>query len=178
MFRQLTAAALATLALAACEPTATATPDEPFSTVPTGDYVLFNIGGDVLSVRHTTMTISPTQISGRTGCNSFAAPISGTPPEIVVGDIQTAGRTCRWSAQENAFFNALRAANRITYEDGVMRIAGGPDTLTFEYGRLASRDGIIGRNLNPNANTATETVTPTPVSATAAAVSPVESAVQ
>lgn len=150
MFRQLTAAALATLALAACEPTATAS-NEPYSTVPTGDYVLFNIGGEVLSVRHTTMQIAPTQITGRTGCNSFAAPISGTPPEIVVGEIQTSGQTCRWSAQENSFLTALRAANRITYEDGVLRIAGGQDTLTFEYGRLASADGPIGRNLNPNA---------------------------
>lgn len=152
MFRQLTAAALATLALAACEPTATAS-NEPYSTVPTGDYVLFNIGGEVLSVRHTTMQIAPTQITGRTGCNSFAAPISGTPPEIVVGEIQTSGQTCRWSAQENSFLTALRAANRITYEDGVLRIAGGQDTLTFEYGRLASADGPIGRNLNPNART-------------------------
>ena len=167
MFRQMTAAALATLALAACEPT-TITPDEPYSTVPTGDYVLFNIGGEVLSVRHTTMQITPTGITGRTGCNSFAAPIAGTPPEIIVGEIQTSGQTCRWSAQENSFFNALRAANRITYEDGVMRIAGGSDTLTFEYGRLASAEGPIGRNLNPNSQA---TVTP-------AAASPVESAVQ
>ncbi|WBU60537.1 META domain-containing protein [Paracoccus albus] len=167
MFRQMTAAALATLVLAACEPT-TITPDEPYSTVPTGDYVLFNIGGEVLSVRHTTMQIAPTGITGRTGCNSFAAPISGTPPEIVVGEIQTSGQTCRWSAQENSFFNALRAANRITYEDGVMRIAGGSDTLTFEYGRLASAEGPIGRNLNPNSQ----------VTATPAAASPVESAVQ
>ena len=50
MFRQLTAAALATLALAACEPTAP-TSNEPYTTVPTGDYVLFNIevGQDVLT---------------------------------------------------------------------------------------------------------------------------------
>ncbi|MFV0292273.1 MAG: META domain-containing protein [Paracoccus sp. (in: a-proteobacteria)] len=152
MFRQLTAAALATLTLAACDPGPT-TPTEPYTTVPTGDYVLFNIGGDVLSVRHTTMNLSPTQITGRTGCNSFVAPISGTPPEIIVGEIQTSGQTCRWSSQENAFFNALRSANRITYEDGVMRIAGGPDTLTFEYGRLASAEGPIGRDLNPNSQT-------------------------
>ncbi len=171
MFRQLTAAALATLALAACEPTAP-TSNEPYTTVPTGDYVLFNIGGEVLSVRHTTMQLSPTQITGRTGCNSFAAPISGTPPEIVVGEIQTSGQTCRWSAQENSFFNALRAANRVTYEDGVLRIAGGSKTLTFEYGRLASADGPIGRNLNPNAR-------PTPAAAPAPAqVSQVVSAVQ
>lgn len=98
MFRQLTAAALAVTALAACEPTTVV--DEPYSNVPTGDYVLFNIGGDVLSVRHTTMTLSPTQIVGQTGCNGFVAPISGTPPEIVVGEIQTAGQSCRWSAQK------------------------------------------------------------------------------
>ena len=149
MFRQLTAAALATLALAACEPTAP-TSNEPYTTVPTGDYVLFNIGGEVLSVRHTTMQLSPTQITGRTGCNSVAAPISGTPPEIVVGEIQTSGQTCRWSAQETKFFNALRQANKISYEDGVLRISGGPDTLTFEYGHLATPAGPIGRNLNPN----------------------------
>ncbi|MDO5641681.1 MAG: META domain-containing protein [Paracoccus sp. (in: a-proteobacteria)] len=149
MFRQMTAAALAILALAACEPR-TPAPAEPFSTVPIGDYVLFNIGGEVLSVRHTTIQLSPTQITGRTGCNSFVAPISGTPPEIIVGEIQSAGQTCRWSDQENSFFNALRAANRVTYEDGVLRIAGGARTLTFEYGRLASADGPIGRNLNPN----------------------------
>ena len=162
MFRQLTAAALATLALAACEPTTTAS-NEPYTTVPTGDYVLFNIGGEVLSVRHTTMQITPTGITGRTGCNSFAVPISGTPPEIVVGEIQTSGQTCRWSAQETKFFNALRVANRITYEDGVLRIAGGPDTLTFEYGRLASADGPIGRNLNPNARPAVTTTAAAPV---------------
>ncbi|SDE37139.1 Heat shock protein HslJ [Paracoccus isoporae] len=179
MFRQLTAAALATVALAACEPTATATPDEPYSTIPTGDYVLFNIGGDVLSVRHTTMTITPTQISGRTGCSSFAAPITGTPPEIAVGEIQTAGQPCRWSAQETAFFNALRVANRISYEDGVMRISGGPNTLTFEYGRLASREGVIGRNLNPNAQPAApEEPVAAAMPVSAAAASPVESAVQ
>ncbi|WBU53784.1 META domain-containing protein [Paracoccus sp. SCSIO 75233] len=166
MFRQMTAAALAVTALAACEPTTVV--DEPYSNVPTGDYVLFNIGGDVLSVRHTTMTLSPTQIVGQTGCNGFVAPISGTPPEIVVGEIQTAGQTCRWSAQENSFFNALRQANRITYEDGVLRIAGGTDTLTFEYGRLASREGVIGRNLNPNSQTST----------LSQASAPVESAVQ
>lgn len=169
MFRQLTAAALATLALAACEPTTT-TSNEPYSTVPTGDYVLFNIGGEVLSVRHTTMQITPTQITGRTGCNSFAAPITGTPPEITVGEIQTAGQSCRWSAQETKFFIALRAANRITYEDGVMRIAGGTDTLTFEYGRLASADGPIGRNLNPNARpTTTEATAVDPLAPVAAA---------
>ncbi|MEZ5724198.1 MAG: META domain-containing protein [Paracoccaceae bacterium] len=161
MFRQLTAAALATLALAACEPT-TVTPDEPYSTVPTGDYVLFNIGGEVLSVRHTTMQLAPTMITGRTGCNSFAAPITGTPPAIVVGEIQTSGQTCRWSNQETKFFNALRVANRITYEDGVLRIAGGPDTLTFEYGRLASAEGPIGRNLNPNSQPA-QTAAASPV---------------
>ncbi|MDO5605845.1 MAG: META domain-containing protein [Paracoccus sp. (in: a-proteobacteria)] len=149
MLRKLTAAALATLALAACEPTSS-THSDPLATIPTGDYVLFNIGGEVLSVRHTTMTISPTQVSGRTGCNGFVAPISGTPPEITVGEIQTSGQNCRWSAQETSFFNALRQANRITYEDGVLRIAGGPRTLTFEYGRLASAEGAIGRHLNPN----------------------------
>lgn len=178
MFRQLTAAALATIALAACEPTATATPDEPYSTIPTGDYVLFNIGGDVLSVRHTTMTITPTQVTGRTGCNSFVAPISGTPPEIVVGEIQSAGRSCRWSAQETSFFNALRMANRISYEDGVMRISGGTDTLTFEYGRLASREGVIGRNLNPNARPAAEEPAASAMPVSATTTSPVESAVQ
>ena len=120
MFRQLTAAALATLALAACEPT-TPTSNDPYSTIPTGDYVLFNIGGEVLSVRHTTMTISPTQMTGRTGCNNFVVPVSGTPPEFVAGEIQTAGLTCRWSAQETKFFNALRQANKISYEDGVLR---------------------------------------------------------
>ncbi|MFD1794544.1 META domain-containing protein [Paracoccus aurantiacus] len=155
MFRQLTAAALATLALAACEPTAT-TPDDPYSTIPTGDYVLFNIGGEVLSVRHTTMTISPEQMVGRTGCNSFVVPVSGTPPEFVAGPIQSAGQTCRWSAQETKFFNALRQANRISYEDGVLRISGGPDTLTFEYGHLATPAGPIGRNLNPNDQAAAE----------------------
>lgn len=149
MFRQLTAAALATLALAACEPTST-TPADPYSTIPTGDYVLFNIGGEVLSVRHTTMNIQPTQMTGRTGCNTFAVPVSGTPPEFLAGEIQTSGQTCRWSAQENKFFNALRSANRISYEDGVLRISGGPDTLTFEYGHLATPAGPIGRNLNPN----------------------------
>ena len=165
MFRPLIAAAIATLTLAACEPTPVAS-DDPYSNVPTGDYVLFNIGGEVLSVRHTTMSIQPTQITGRTGCNSFAAPITGTPPEIVVGEIQTSGQTCRWSKQEQSFFAALRAANRISYEDGVMRIAGGPDTLTFEFGRLATPDGVIGRNLNPNqpaptpAPTATATAAP------------------
>ena len=45
MFRQLTATALATVALAACEPTAPVSND-PYSTIPTGDYVLFNIGGE------------------------------------------------------------------------------------------------------------------------------------
>jgi|GEM_PF-2744196 len=149
MFRPITAAALATLALAACEPSAMV-PDEPYSTIPTGDYVLFNIGGEVLSVRHTTMSIAPNQIIGRTGCNSFAAPISGTPPEIVVGEIQTAGQSCRWSDQEARFFNALRNADRISYEDGVLRIKGPQKALTFEYGRLASPAGPIGRNLNPN----------------------------
>ena len=149
MFRQLTAAALATLALAACEPT-TPTSNDPYSTIPTGDYVLFNIGGEVLSVRHTTMQITPTGITGRTGCNSFAAPITGTPPEIVVGEIQSARASCRWSAQETKFFNALRQANKISYEDGVLRISGGQDTLTFEYGHLATPAGPIGRNLNPN----------------------------
>ena len=148
MFRQLTAAALATLALAACEPAAPVSND-PYSTIPTGDYVLFNIGGEVLSVRHTTMTISPTQMTGRTGCNNFVVPVSGTPPEFVAGEIQTNGLTCRWSAQETKFFNALRQANKISYEDGVLRISGGPDTLTFEYGRLATPAGPIGRNLNP-----------------------------
>ncbi|WBU64366.1 META domain-containing protein [Paracoccus aerodenitrificans] len=177
MFRQLTAAALATMALAACEPTPT-TPDEPYSNIPTGDYVLFNIGGEVLSVRHTTMTIAPTMISGRTGCNSFVAPISGTPPEIVVGPIQTAGQSCRWSAQESSFFNGLRAANRITYEDGVLRIAGGQDTLTFEYGHLASAEGVIGRNLNPNPGVSSASAASTVSSSGTAAVSPVESAVQ
>ena len=167
MFRQLTAAALATLALAACEPT-TPTSNDPYSTIPTGDYVLFNIGGEVLSVRHTTMTIAPTQMTGRTGCNNFVVPVSGTPPEFVAGEIQTSGQTCRWSAQENSFFNALRAANRVTYEDDVLRIAGGSKTLTFEDGRLASADGPIGRNLNPNART-------TPAAAPAA---PVVSAAQ
>ncbi|NHF73904.1 META domain-containing protein [Paracoccus xiamenensis] len=149
MFRQLTAAALATLALAACEPTPS-TPDEPYSTIPTGDYVLFNIGGEVLSVRHTTMNIQPTQMTGRTGCNNFVVPVSGTPPEFVAGEIQTAGQTCRWSNQETKFFNALRQASKISYEDGVLRISGGPDTLTFEYGHLATPAGPIGRNLNPN----------------------------
>lgn len=149
MFRQLTAAALATLALAACEPTTT-TSNDPYSTIPTGDYVLFNIGGEVLSVRHTTMTIAPTQMTGRTGCNNFVVPVSGTPPEFIAGEIQTNGLTCRWSAQETKFFNALRQANKISYEDGVLRISGGSDTLTFEYGHLATPAGPIGRNLNPN----------------------------
>ena len=149
MFRQLTATALATVALAACEPTAPVSND-PYSTIPTGDYVLFNIGGEVLSVRHTTMTIAPTQMTGRTGCNNFVVPVSGTPPEFVAGEIQTNGLTCRWSAQETKFFNALRQANKISYEDGVLRISGGPDTLTFEYGHLATPAGPIGRNLNPN----------------------------
>ena len=149
MFRQLTAAALATLALAACEPTTPAS-NGPYYTIPTGDYVLFNIGGEVLSVRHTTMTIAPTQMTGRTGCNNFVVPVSCTPPEYVAGEIQTWGQTCRWSAQETKFFNALRQANKISYEDGVLRISGGPDTLTFEYGHLATPAGPIGRNLNPN----------------------------
>ncbi|MFV0409862.1 MAG: META domain-containing protein [Paracoccus sp. (in: a-proteobacteria)] len=153
MFRQLTIAALATLTLAACEGSNSSASNEPYTTIPTGDYVLFNIGGDVLAVRHITMTLNPTQMTGRTGCNNFAVPVSGTPPEFTIGQLQTSGLTCRWSSQETTFFNALRAANRITYEDGVLRISGGPDTLTFEYGRLASPPSPIGRNLNPN-NTA------------------------
>ncbi|MDO5657214.1 MAG: META domain-containing protein [Paracoccus sp. (in: a-proteobacteria)] len=146
MIRNLSLAAVAAATLTACGPVATG-PVDPLAQIPTGGYVLFNIGGEVLSTRHTTIDVQPGGITGRTGCNNFAVPTSGTPPELSVGEIQTTGLTCRWSDQETRFFNALRQANRITYEDGVLRISGGPATLTFEYGTLATPPGPIGRNL-------------------------------
>lgn len=146
MIRNLTIAALAAAALSACAPTPSG-PVDPLAQIPTGSYVLFNIGGEVLSTRHTTIDVQPGGITGRTGCNNIAVPTSGTPPELIVGEIQTTGLTCRWSAQEQRFLDALRTSNRITYEDGVLRISGGPATLTFEYGTLATPPGPIGRNL-------------------------------
>ncbi|QRZ15369.1 META domain-containing protein [Paracoccus methylovorus] len=129
----ISAAIAATLALAACEPTSGNTPG---SNVPTGPYVLVGIGSDTVPQRNVGMTIEADgSVSGQGPCNHYSAKQTAEPPAFALGPLTTSRMACAGNAGrlETRFFEALSAANGITYEGGVLTIQG-PTYLTFEPG--------------------------------------------
>ncbi|MTH77259.1 META domain-containing protein [Paracoccus aestuariivivens] len=129
----LAAAAACLTALAACEPTAGGGGG---TNVPTGKYVLVGIGSDTVPQRNVGLTIeSDGSISGQAPCNHYAAPQTTMPPGFKIGSITTSGASCSGNAGrlEASYFDALRQANGISYDGGVLQITG-PVYLTFEPG--------------------------------------------
>ncbi|ABL70923.1 META domain-containing protein [Paracoccus denitrificans] len=129
----ISAAIAATLGLAACEP---ASPPVPGSTIPTGPYVLVGIGSDTVPQRNVGMTIGADgSISGRAPCNTYSASQSAEPPAFALGSLTRTEMACGGLAGrlESRYFQALSAANGITFEGGVLTIKG-PTYLTYEPG--------------------------------------------
>ncbi|WJS84217.1 META domain-containing protein [Paracoccus sp. TOH] len=129
----ISAAIVATLGLAACEPTA---PSTPGSNVPTGPYVLVGIGSDTVPQRNVGMTIEADgSISGQAPCNNYTAPQTAEPPGFALGALTTTKMGCsgRAGQLESRYFQALSGANGIAYEGGVLTIKG-PTYLTYEPG--------------------------------------------
>jgi heat shock protein HslJ len=127
------AAVVATLGLAACEPVPPATPG---ASVPTGPYVLVGIGSDTVPQRNVGMTIEADgSISGQAPCNHYSAPQTGQPPGFALGALTTTDAACTGKAGqlETRYFEALSSANGIAYEGGVLTITGST-YLTYEPG--------------------------------------------
>lgn len=127
------AAVAATLGLAACEPT---TATGPGGNVPTGPYVLVGIGSDTVPQRNVGLTINADgSVNGNGPCNTYTAKQTATPPAFALGPLATSRMGCGGGAGqlETRFFQALSAANGISYEGGVLTIQG-PTYLTFEPG--------------------------------------------
>lgn len=131
----ISAAIAATLGLAACEPTSTAS-DTPGANIPTGPYVLVGIGSDTVPQRNVGMTIEADgSISGQAPCNHYSAKQNAEPPAFSLGPLTTTEMACSGLAGrlETRYFQALSAADGITFEGGVLTIKG-PTYLTYEPG--------------------------------------------
>lgn len=127
------AATAATLGLAACEPTGTATPG---ASVPTGPYVLVGIGSDTVPQRNVGMTIEADgSVSGQAPCNHYSARQTAEPPAFALGPLTTTKAGCGGIAGqlERRYFEALSQANGISFEGGVLTVMG-PTYLTYEPG--------------------------------------------
>jgi len=129
----LSTAIAATLGLAACEPTTTSAPG---TNIPTGPYVLVGIGSDTVPQRNVGMTVQADgSISGQAPCNQYSAQQTAEPPAFVLGPLVTTKMACSGTAGqlESRYFQALSAADGITFEGGVLTIQG-PTYLTYEPG--------------------------------------------
>lgn len=134
----ISAAIAASMTLAACEPTTSASPG---AAVPTGPYVLVGIGSDTVPQRNVDMTIEADgSISGQAPCNHYSAPQTATPPGFALGALTTTRMACSGIAGklENRYFQAISAATGITYEGGVLTVQG-PTYLTYEPGYRKDR---------------------------------------
>ena len=123
----------ATLGLAACEPTTSSTPG---ANIPTGPYLLVGIGSDTVPQRNVGLMIEADgSISGAAPCNSYTATQNAEPPGFALGPIASTKKGCSGIAGklERRYFEALQAANGISFEGGVLTIQG-PTYLTFEPG--------------------------------------------
>lgn len=127
----------ATLALAACEPTTTAstTPGaEDRGFIPGGSYVLVGMDGQTVPLRDVTMLVQEKRISGQGPCNAYSADNTVELPQVRLSQIVTNGASCKNSRIENRFLSVMQQATEMEFYGGVLKVKSPSTWLIFEHG--------------------------------------------
>lgn len=124
----------ATLALAACEPAASVSPDDR-GFIPGGDYVLVGMDGATVPLRNVTLTIAENGVSGRGPCNGYGARNNAELPLVALSPLQRTSVPCGKNATlENRYFSVLQSASEMEYFGGVLKVKSPQTWLIFERG--------------------------------------------
>ncbi len=129
-------AALATMALAACEPTSPGAlaGGEDRGFIPGGSYVLVGMDGQTVPLRNVTMLVERNRVSGQGPCNSYSATNNAELPAVSLSPIVSTKATCKDQQLENRFLSVLQQANEMEFHGGVLKVHAPSTWLIFEHG--------------------------------------------
>lgn len=131
----LAAAAVATLGLASCGPTATTGTGS--GGIPQGEYVLVGMDGGTVPLRNVTLVVGENQLTGRGPCNSYSAENNVALPALQLSPIVSTKMHCKDAPLENRFLATLQSATEMQFFGGVLKVKSPRTWLIFEHGHRA-----------------------------------------
>lgn len=134
-------AAIATMALAACQPAPSASvaasgDDRGF--IPGGSYVLVGMDGQTVPLRNVTLVVEESRLSGQGPCNSYSASNNAELPAVALSPIVSTKMACKDLQIENRFLSVLQQASSMEFYGGVLKVKSPSTWLIFEHGVRAS----------------------------------------
>lgn len=129
-YAKIGAAVIGLAILAGCEAPVTASGNAP----PLGDYQLLSIGGDDVESYHVTMLLQDGQVAGGGFCNRYSGSQTGVLPALQIGPLAVTRRACIGDRmqRDQAFFDALTAADAASFSNDRLTITGAGPELVFE----------------------------------------------
>lgn len=129
-------AAIATMVLAACDPTATGAVagGEDRGFIPGGNYVLVGMDGQTVPLRNVTLLVEEKRLSGNGPCNGYSANNNATLPAVSLSPIISTKAACKDLKLENRFLSVLQQATEMEFYGGVLKVHSPSTWLIFEHG--------------------------------------------